>query len=574
MAGRLCLSSSPISIGNCKVEIEGSSFCCELTGKSILISTSNDAKIQISDDCAVEGMRTRYFGRRQPKHDSQGEGTRITPSAGYAFALLNPKDSDNCSKSLLQEVLNIYMEELPTMNYAANTGKESQFLLRCLSSGKYNTLMVTSSLPVGSRKVIAAITYQIIPADTQYAEIPLAAVTSNYQRKGIGHMMYEELKERLRSVGVLTMFCWADKESEQFWLKQSFVSVGEVDGKGKARKLPVKANIRKALCFPGAATLMVANLKMSIVASDTNEMLCYSMLGGKGRVWEASFSSLKSKRVKGSHLSGDFSSLNEDLDLGYVEGNDACFDEWSKDASKWHGLLKEVPQPISHFDCLRDQSDGKTSAQENADQIVGGNYPTILLMNIADDDKREKLMKIVGELGGSVTSCGSSCTHVITGKARRTLNFCLSLCSGAWIVSPSWLKSSFQEGRFLDELPHILEDEDYLLKYSSSLRDVIGRAKANPHSLLSGYQVCLSKHIQPSIDVLSSIISSAGGCVIRGLRGMLEPSRTIFLACEEDMQEALLAAKTGVRTFSTEWLINCVMRQELDLDAHQFAESL
>lgn len=32
-------------------------------------------------------------------------------------------------------------------------------------------------------QVIAAISYQIVPADTQYAEIPLAAVSFNYQRK-------------------------------------------------------------------------------------------------------------------------------------------------------------------------------------------------------------------------------------------------------------------------------------------------------------------------------------------------------------------------------------------------------
>lgn len=36
---------------------------------------------------------------------------------------------------LWQDVLNIYSKELPDMNYAANTGKESQFLERCLLNG-------------------------------------------------------------------------------------------------------------------------------------------------------------------------------------------------------------------------------------------------------------------------------------------------------------------------------------------------------------------------------------------------------------------------------------------------------
>ncbi|KAK8916613.1 hypothetical protein KSP39_PZI023348 [Platanthera zijinensis] len=61
---------------------------------------------------------------------------------------------------------------------------------------------------------------------------------------------------------------------------------------------------------------------------------------------------------------------------------------------------------------------------------------------------------------------------------------------------------------------------------------------------------------------------------ISDLRSMVEPANTIFIAFEEDMEEALLAAKMGVRTFTSDWLMNCVMTQELDQDAYQFAESL
>jgi len=46
------------------------------------------------------------------------------------------------------------------------------------------------------------------------------------------------------------------------------------------------------------------------------------------------------------------------------------------------------------------------------------------------------------------------------------------------------------------------------------------------------------------------------------------------VACEEDTEEAMIAAQKGIWTFSSEWFMNCVMRQELDLEASQFAESL
>lgn len=151
--------------------------------------------------------------------------------------------------------------------------------------------------------------------------------------QGIGCLMYKELRKRLQSVGIHTIFCWGDKESEGFWLKQvltyiplrsqfllnlihemshswvtsntviwwpghlflfmsylesiyfhyrwvglifqflafyifwkveiqlqGFVSIGEVDTKGRGRRLPIKANIRRALCFPGGSTLMVSHL--------------------------------------------------------------------------------------------------------------------------------------------------------------------------------------------------------------------------------------------------------------------------------------------------------------------------
>ncbi|KAG0502787.1 hypothetical protein HPP92_002859 [Vanilla planifolia] len=494
--------------------------------------------MRLSEDVLKNKTSRRYYSCPRSWHSLQGGAARNLPLTGHTIMLLTPKDGGRHMKSLLQEVLKLYMEELPTMNYAANTGKRSKFLERCLISGKYNTLILSPNSSNGLTQVIAAITFQIVPADTQFAEIPLTAVASAYQNKGIGCMMYEELKERLKGVGILTIFCWADKESEQFWLKQGFISVGEVDGKGKARKLPVieeSAHDKQSMkeFFSSCMEKTTDNKCQS------DEIFFSPKQSGKRITWEASVSALNSKRVKGSHVLNHGVCPMKNCDSLQIEGNDACF--------------------------------AKGPNQESVDQI---NCPRIMFMDIIDDDKRSRLTKIVEELGGSVARTATSSTHLITGKARRTLNFCLSLCSGVWIVSPSWLKSSFRVGKFLDESQHILEDEEYRMKYNCKLKDAVTRARTSPRSLLRGYQVCLSKHVQPSINDLSSIILTAGGRVIRGLKCMTEPSRTIFLAGEEDVEEALLAAKMGIRTFGIDWLINCVMRQHLDLEADRFAESL
>jgi len=40
------------------------------------------------------------------------------------------------------------------------------------------------------------------------------------------------------------------------------------------------------------------------------------------------------------------------------------------------------------------------------------------------------------------------------------------------------------------------------------------------------------------------------------------------------MEDAMAAAKKGVWAFNSDWFMSCVMKQELDMGAPQFAESL
>jgi hypothetical protein len=53
-----------------------------------------------------------------------------------------------------------------------------------------------------------------------------------------------------------------------------------------------------------------------------------------------------------------------------------------------------------------------------------------------------------------------------------------------------------------------------------------------------------------------------------------EPTKTIFLVCEEETELALAAARSGIKTYSSDWFMSCVMKQELDLEAPEFTVSL
>ncbi|CAN4089831.1 unnamed protein product [Withania somnifera] len=633
--------SSPIPIGNCEVVVEAGKFTSELIENNLKISFSKNSKVKVSvvDDRSCSKECKSPIGYEE--------------NGNYCFVLINPKDDDGKTKSLLQEVLSIYSEELPTMNYAANTGKESQFLERCVSNGKYCTLVLKAKDDIDSGEVIAAITYQIVPADMQFAEVPLAAVKSVYQLKGIGHLIYLELRKRLQHVGVRTVLCWGDKESEGFWLKQGFSVIGQVDTKGRARRLPVKADIRKALCFPGGSNLMISHFSKDNLYSSTvylnlkfplnparqdcqspvlqeqkdtlsegnnhsqsrnqttktmgsnyydcqdfqpgdgaargsqhghmgcNESESQALLkkcscstsGSKKRTWETSYTSVKSKKIKGGHQT-DCDLHAKDTSLESVLGNSVSAVSKSKCqadiAPNDHFTSQFLEKNAEEATAVNFAYEGHSSRDISSRET---NF-RIMLMNIADENKKANLTKIIGDLGGYVTSDGSLSTHVITGKVRKTLNFCSALCSGAWILSPSWLKESFRNGKFIDEIPFILRDEDYELKYRSELKGAVLRAKAYPQALLKGYDICLSAHVHPPVGTLSAIVQSAGGNVIHGIDQVKDESKTIFVACEEDMDEALSAVKKGMYTFGSDWFMNCLMKQELDLGAPQFAESL
>ncbi|KAK9671132.1 hypothetical protein RND81_12G008700 [Saponaria officinalis] len=626
---------SPISIGNCEVSIEGDSKCFnyESSDNSLQISASKGAEIKISVMEHMNESRSHGLDSVKLGETEEGSGTHVD----CQFVLINPKNTDTVTQSLLKDIMSLYMKELPGMNYAANTGKQSSFLQRCVSSGKFCTLILSENSVEMSHKVIAAVTYQMIPADTQYAEIPLAAVSSTYQRKGVGRVLYMELRKRLQDVGISTILCWGDKESEGFWQKQGFVSIAEMGTKGRSRRLPIKADIRRALCFPGGSTLMISHLNKNLhdvgshsiklrldspqkrTSSDdvfyslagTNEASCLptsvaershepetlmlelnaalernqtqncqqfvtsdkidaDMVGAAGepvkqisstyereakrRMFETSLSSLNSKRVKATHLDDCHPSYT---DTAFVS------DKEQKDDS----LSNQSPLGLEENFVVMESS----HADESQARRKGVH---IMLMDIADGPKKAYLVKTIVDLGGSITADGSKCTHVLTVKARRTLNFCTALCSGAWILSPHWLKESSREGRFLDEVPYIVKDEDYVTKFRVDLKDAVLRARKNPRGLLDGYNICLSTQVQPPIEMLSAIVRSASGNVHVGLSKVVEKSSTIFIVSEEDMEEALLAVKSGIPTFSSDWLMNCVMKQELELDASQFAESL
>ncbi|WVZ09032.1 hypothetical protein V8G54_022378 [Vigna mungo] len=399
-----------------------------------------------------------------------------------------------------------------------------------LSSRKYRTLLVKSTRVGNSGKVIAAITYQIIPADTEFAEVPLAAVNAIHQRKGFGHLLVLELRKRLQSVGIRSILCWGDKESEGFWLKQGFVEIAQVDTKGRARRLPVKADIQKSLCFLGGSTLMVCHVMKECLADEDNTTKC-----------------LPSQ----FHQNPFTPAIAEDEQLK-ISGSD------SRNPKKFCSSIAPFAQV---------NDDRQATGSESSQDGVGAN------VNYCSQSTKAAKRTWEASLS-SLKSKRVKGSQLVDNQSGSSCGFILETDEANPCFVEAVYDPSITDGSEKYELLHILNDTDYSLKYKCDLKSAVLRAKASSHTLFKGYNICIAAHVQTPAKTLSAIVMSAGGNVISRVEKVKETSTTIFVTGEEDTEEAMVAAKKGIRTFSCDWFMNCVMRQELDLEAPQFAETL
>ncbi|CAK9861873.1 unnamed protein product [Sphagnum jensenii] len=618
------MNTTSCAIGNCNVEAP-THVELEHEANGVRLHVREPAAISISVNNSKEHAMVKSVITTALTESKCQNCSRLPRE--LSFQLLTPKSLHDADKLLLENALELYNQELPAMSFAANTGKESNFLRNCISNGKYCTLlMMKSGTTATELEVVGAVTYQILPPDTQFAEIPLAAVKKSHQRQGLGGVLFKELAKRMMDVGVLTLFCWGDQESETFWTKQGFLKVAEVDGRGKPHKLPLKAEIRKAMSLPGSATLMVCHLRAAFTQSHcSTTYISYCPCGKENqRPTAQEILEEDSKNVKAGNKHSRQSSSplkavgrrssrrrrGHDWSIckplscpkSFVVGEckqslaDECLsrsEESPGGQSNSHLELqirqletqvdaKNRPEYNDAEDVIQDVWEASSQAPNflaEMDEVTSTDHPKhiILFMNMTDETRRAALTQFVEKLGGKVTNEGRQCTHVVTGEVRRTLNFCTALCSGAWIVSPDWLKACSRKHQFVDERPFLLRDKQFETKYKVRVADVVEKARQRPHSLLQGYYLYPTPHVQPPLTTIVRLAQAAGARILSSLDEAMrkeDAPHTIVVACEEDGDEALVASKAGFHTFSAEWFMMTIVKQSLELGAAQFIESV
>ena len=104
-------------------------------------------------------------------------------------------------------------------------------------------------------------------------------------------------------------------------------------------------------------------------------------------------------------------------------------------------------------------------------------------------------LKLVKDLGGTVTEKVANCTVLVAEELRRTTKLLCALGRGIPIVSPHWLKQSKITKTFLDPWTYILSDIDAERKWNFILKSSLKKASNN--RLLDGYKVYATSNTLP-----------------------------------------------------------------------------
>lgn len=225
--------------------------------------------------------------------------------------------------------------------------------------------------------------------------------------------------------------------------------------------------------------------------------------------------------------------------------------------------------------------------------------PRVLLTGF-DLEEHSRLMQQIEQLNGKPVKSMFACTHLVTNKVKRTVKFLsgLSVCNhvltSLWIVDSyksveNGMNGGMRQKQPRAVLPEWRNEENYALVdrdqesiFNFTLEDAL-RSKQINGALFKNFIFCVTPQVVPSIDLLTPIISAAGGTVLRKMPTIDEIVRysetqfhiknqqqLIVISCyKDDQYVATLQGKPCVNLCTADFILDGVLRQTIDFMKHK-----
>jgi hypothetical protein len=195
---------------------------------------------------------------------------------------------------------------------------------------------------------------------------------------------------------------------------------------------------------------------------------------------------------------------------------------------------------------------------------------------------RQQQIKAIGGVLLQETVDASSATHVIASNGqeslRRTPKLMIALCKTSNIVTLKWLEDSAKKRTPLSTRNYlVLNDKVSERKYNFRMQNTLQNGenlRQEGKTLLGGRRVYICNGVAgnkaPPDDEMKLIIHAAGGKCVSSAAFLHNGG--IIITSEEGQEEQLLdgnvtkAITKGAKPYTTSWLFNCILRQELNED--------
>ncbi|XP_047960703.1 uncharacterized protein LOC125205681 [Salvia hispanica] len=195
----------------------------------------------------------------------------------------------------------------------------------------------------------------------------------------------------------------------------------------------------------------------------------------------------------------------------------------------------------------------------------------VLFSQHLDVDVVKQQKKILARLGGGVASSMLEATHFIADEFVRTRNMLEAIASGKPVVTRSWIESCGQASCLIDEKNYILRDAKKEKEFGFCLP--VSLARASQHPLLQGQKVFVTPNTKPGKDILVNLVKAVHGMPVERLgRSVFKaeqlPDDLLILSCEEDYDACLPFLEKGGTIYSSELLLNGIVKQKLEYERH------
>lgn len=139
----------------------------------------------------------------------------------------------------------------------------------------------------------------------------------------------------------------------------------------------------------------------------------------------------------------------------------------------------------------------------------------------------------------------------------------------------SWIRAMVKAKAVVPATSHALVDKKKEQQWGIQLSAVLARSRLHPGALLQGHQIVLTRHVQPSRDILARIVEAAGGrtsAATAKTDTAAWDTNTHVVSCAEDAKVVASLRKDYGKhhpdapwhVYSPELILTGVLRQDMD----------